>query len=453
MSDFDPLSETARNMSDDDLWDVAWKESWLALANDSPGGEVNDDQAFNKARELWAGWMMQRKQLEPDREEAGLPMLPVSPSPAGSPTRGLDSTPPASPMRANAPEYIPNTATPLLPGQKKDRTFFQDWLATQSPNLLDPDFCSTGVPGFPMNMASMGFMGAAGAWPPTAGRAPDAPADPRAVAPAPQILPGGKPGLLGDGASYFLLEPQPAETEAGSKAPAHAPEPEAVKPVAREDVTQGWLPAQFAWVDPIEDDTCPPPPILFELALPPSRVFSRSPGSKPTRLMRVDGFSAAMNPDQLKALLASYGPGINELFVVGHAKKQMGMRIIVGYDNENRANTLKKALHMKTHEYGLEPLTCTFGVMKEKKDPQSRSQAARDRKSRKGREPTTAVPSRQVGSNSAGAPQDTSWKAMWSQMPGASAVPGYPGDFPFPSFPYPTGFGLDQHGNPQPATE
>merc|ERR1719287_185300 len=124
---------------------------------------------------------------------------------------------------------------------------------------------------------------------------------------------------------------------------------------------------------------------MMELQLPPNRTFMRS--QKPSRLLRLDGFNAQISTDQLKALLTSYGPGITELFVVGHAKKQHGMRVIVGYDTEAKANALKKALHQKTHEYALEPLSATFGIMKEKKDPHERAaKAARDRKSRnKGR--------------------------------------------------------------------
>jgi hypothetical protein len=353
----DEEEQKLRTLTEDELWDAAWKETWLALSAqcDKDGTQVDEKKAFSVAQELWGTWMLKRKKLE--AEDDG-PSLPVNDAPgllSPKATRGdkMDAlrSPEAplsalSGLRAEAPEF-----TPVVSGE---RSMFQNFF---SPDLLEGGL-SQNPTSFTINPnLSVLLQGAA---PGINNNAPTG-------RPVIQVQSNGKKGLLGDGAEYFRLEP--GQQEGGS---ALLPTMEAEE----EPTTQGWLPSGFSWVDIAEDET-PPPPSFFELQLPATKSFVRS--SKPTKIIRVDNVSSSASPSHLQELFAQFGP-VLDFYAMGMAKLQMACRLYISFENEAVAAAAKKQLHGKTHSLSVDALQVEFGRL----EPKTRTQREKRERRRGG---------------------------------------------------------------------
>jgi hypothetical protein len=390
------------SMNEDELWDAAWKETWLALSaqvEEEGKGEVDEKKAFEVAQALWGKWMLRRKKLESEGSPDEKPSLPVNEelvSPkvrTGAGLLGLQS--PAltgmSGLRAEAPEF-----TPVVTGE---RTMFNSFF---SPDLLEGAM-SQNPSSFTVNpnlssLLNISSISTDPARTPSPGQT--------ARIPPPNT---GKKGLLGDGAEYFRLEPSAAEAVLQTSME---------QELKNENTTQGWLPTGFSWVDPMEDET-PPPPLYFEHQLPFARSFTKCKSGDTknglAKAVRLDNVSDSASVFHLKDMAGQFGT-LLEFFVMGLARKSNACRLYLVYETEASAAAAKKAWHAKTHALSAGAMQAEVGRL------ETKSKNARDRRERR------RVQSRNGGFED----EDVNWSAanMWAAS-AIGAMPSYPG----PTFP------------------
>jgi hypothetical protein len=384
------------SMYEDELWDAAWKETWLALSaqvEEEGKGEVDEKKAFEVAQALWGKWMLRRKKLENEGSPDEKPSLPVNDEMVSPKVRSAALAELHSPalsgmggLRAEAPEF-----TPVVTGE---RSMFNSFF---SPDLLEGAM-SQNPSSFTVNanlssLLSLSSMSADPARTPSPGQT--------ARIPPPNT---GKKGLLGDGAEYFRLEPSAAEAVLQTSIELDQ---------KNESTTQGWLPTGFSWVDPMDDET-PPAPLYFEHQLPFARSFARCKAGDSknglAKAVRLDNVSDTASVFHLKDMAGQYGTVV-EFFVMGLARKCNAVRLYVVYETEAAAAAAKKALHAKTHTNSAGALQAEVGRL------ETKSKNARDRRER-----------RRVQNRNGFEDEDVNWNAanMWAAS-AIGSMPPYPG--------------------------